>query len=180
MTNPWKTLKSNKVYENNWISVREDIVITPSKNEGIYGVVSPKSIATGVIALNEQNEIYLVGQYRYTTDNYSWEIIEGGSNSGESPIEAAKRELLEEAGLIAKDWKQIFGKIHLSNSISDEVAYLFIARDLFQTESSPEETEELTIKKVKIKAAMKMINDGEITDVLSILGITYIANLNLS
>jgi len=101
--NPWQTKSSRLVYENAWIRVREDQVTCPDGQPGIYGVVETR-IATGVIALTPQHEIYLVGQFRYPTGEYSWEIIEGGTEDGEEPLAAAKRELQEEAGLVARTW----------------------------------------------------------------------------
>lgn len=168
--NPWKTLSSKYVYSNNWIKVREDKVIRPDGKKGIYGVVETKT-ATGVVALDADNNIFLVGQYRYPLDVYSWEIIEGGAEDSESAIDAAKRELLEEAGIIAKSWQQLGGELHLSNCHSSETAYVFLAKDLEFKEPNPEGTEVLEIKKMPFKNAYKMMRNGEITDCLSIIAL---------
>ncbi len=168
--NPWKTCGSRIVYENPWIRVREDAVICPDGSEGIYGVVEAR-LATGVIALSPAEEIYLVGQFRYPTNAYSWEIIEGGADHGEDALSAAKRELQEEAGLRAKKWRQLGGEVHLSNCFSAEVGIIFIAEELEETASSPDTTEVLQIKKIPFKESVEMVERGEIQDGLSIIGI---------
>ena len=170
MHNPWKTLNSRIVYKNPWITLREDDVITPSGTKGIYGVVDCK-IATGVVALTEDNKVVLVGQYRYTMDEYSWEIVEGGTEPGEDPMLAAKRELQEEAGLLSKDFISLGAEVHLSNSHSSERGLLYLAKDLYPIPSSPDETEVLAIKEVPFKEAITLIENGEIKDALSIIGI---------
>jgi len=170
---PWKTLTQEIKYKNDWMQVREDKVIRPDGLEGIYGVIETR-IATGVLALTPDNRVYLVGQYRYTTDNYSWEIIEGGSDPGENAMETAKRELQEEAGLIAHSWEPLGHEIHLSNCISSERGFLFIARDLEETEATPEGSEVLQIKTVSIPEAMEMVLAGEIQDAMTIIGLNLI------
>lgn len=168
--NPWKVTGTRIVYENPWITVREDQVIRPDGGPGIYGVIEAK-VATGVVALTPGNEIYLVGQYRYPVNRYSWEIIEGGAEADESPLDAAKRELREEAGLSARSWAPLGGDVHLSNCFSAEVGKLFIARDLEEVPSSPDATEVLQVKKVPFAEALALVHSGEITDSLSIIGI---------
>src|SRR5918998_3074540 len=112
--NPWLTVSSRRVYDNPWITIREDQVIRPDGEPGIYGVVHFKNIAVGVLAV-EGEFVYLVGQYRYPLDSYSWEIPEGGCPEGEDPLDAARRELEEETGLRARRWEKM-GEAHLSNS----------------------------------------------------------------
>lgn len=168
--NPWKTLSSKVVYSNPWITVREDAVITPSGTEGIYGVVEPR-IATGVVALTETNEVYLVGQYRYATNIYSWELPEGGAELNEDPLTAIKRELKEEAGIIADNWKQLGSEIHLSNSFTNERAFLYMATGLHSVQNDPDDTEILQVKKVPFQDALKMIDSGEILDAMTMLGL---------
>ncbi len=174
--NPWKTVSSRIVYENPWMRVREDQVIRPDGKPGIYGVLDTR-IATGVVALTAQNEVYLVGQYRYTTDSYSWEIIEGGTDGGESALEAAKRELKEEAGLTASKWEELGSQFHLSNCITSERAHVFLARGLIEGENSPEETEILTLKKVPFAEAVSMADEGEIVDAVTIIGLYRAKNI---
>lgn len=174
--NPWKTVSSRTAYQNSWITVREDQVIRPDGKPGIYGVVETR-IATGVVALTPKNEIYLVGQFRYPTQEYSWEIIEGGTDPGENPLEAAKRELREEAGLIAAVWNKLGGEIHLSNCHSSEIGLLYIAQELTITECSPEATEILQLQCVPFIQALTRVETGEIKDGLSIIAILRTAKL---
>jgi 8-oxo-dGTP pyrophosphatase MutT (NUDIX family) len=175
-TNPWKTLGSRIVYQNPWITVREDQVIRPDGKEGIYGVVETR-IATGIVALDHQTNIYLVGQYRYATNEYSWEIIEGGSDDQEGPLQAAKRELREEAGLLAQTWSQLGAEVHLTNCHSSEVGVLYLARDLTETKNEPEGTELLEVKKIPFAECLRMVNAGEIKDAMSIIGIVRAAQV---
>ena len=132
-SNPWKTKSQRAVYDNPWISVREDQVIQPNGSPGIYGVVHFKNKAIGILSIDHDGYIYLVGQFRYPLNEYSWEIPEGGCPEDENPLEAAKRELLEETGLSAGQWQEL-GRAHLSNSVSDEEAIFFLATDLVQGE----------------------------------------------
>jgi 8-oxo-dGTP pyrophosphatase MutT (NUDIX family) len=168
--NPWRTLSSRQVYENNWISLREDKVLRPDGQPGIYGVVHFRNIAVGVLALEEDDSIYLVGQYRYTLDSYSWEIPEGGCPAREEPLCAAKRELEEETGLRAREWERL-GEAHLSNSVTDEVAVWYVAKGLTQGQHSPEGTEKLAVRRVPFSEALEMVLAGEITDAVSMLAI---------
>jgi 8-oxo-dGTP pyrophosphatase MutT (NUDIX family) len=166
---PWKILGSRAVYENPWISVREDQVVRPDGDPGIYGVVHYKNVAVGVLAV-EGDYLYLVGQYRYPLGTYSWEIPEGGCPEGEEPLEAARRELLEETGLTAAGWR-LLGETHLSNSVSDEYGVWFLATGLEAGEQHPEGTEDLTVRRVPVSEALDMALDGRITDALSLIAI---------
>ncbi|HKR02143.1 MAG TPA: NUDIX hydrolase [Pyrinomonadaceae bacterium] len=166
---PWETLASREVYDNAWIRVREDSVIRPDGEPGIYGVVHFKNIAVGVLAV-EGDSVYLVGQFRYTLDRYSWEIPEGGCAEGEDPLAAARRELEEETGLSAANWEKL-GEAHLSNSVTDERAVWFLATGLTQGRHRPEGTERLEIRRVTFQTALDMALAGEITDALSLLAI---------
>lgn len=169
--NPWKTLRSEEKYNNPWIKVVEHQVINPSGNQGIYGAVSFKNIAIGVVPLDEDNNTWLVGQYRYVLDEYSWEIPEGGCLIGkETKLEAAERELQEETGLVATKWTEIM-KMHTSNSVTDEVGYAFVAQGLTEGIAAPEDTEDLQLKKVSFDKAIEMCMNGEITDSLSLLAL---------
>lgn len=150
--------------------MREDQVLRPDGSPGIYGVIEAK-VATGVVALTPEREIYLVGQYRYPTQCYSWEIIEGGAEPGEPPLSAVQRELQEEAGLAARQWEQLGGVIHLSNCFSAEVAYLFTATELSEVPRNPDVTEILEVRKVSFAEALRMVDAGEITDALTVIGI---------
>ncbi len=176
-TNPWQTKATREIYENAWISVREDDVTRPDGAPGIYGVVSMKNRAVGVVPLHDDGSVTLVGQYRYTMNEYSWEIPEGGCPDTELPIEAARRELREETGLIAAKLEPLGGEIHLSNSVCDERGNLFLATQLEQGDASPEGTEELQLKRVPLADAVAMALRGEITDGLSVLSLLLAARL---
>jgi len=174
--NPWQTLRSKEVYENPWIRVVENQVIHPGGSEGIYGVVHFKNLATGVVPLDEDNNTWLVGQYRYPLEQYSWEIPEGGGEEGSDPLQAVQRELREETGITAKEWTLI-QVMHLSNSVSDEVAYLYVARDLAFGTPAPEESEELALRKVPFAEVLRMVLEGEITDAMTVTAILRVAML---
>jgi 8-oxo-dGTP pyrophosphatase MutT (NUDIX family) len=174
--NPWTKLSSRDIYENPWIKVREEQVLNPSGKNGIYGVVSFKNKAIGVIPIDKDGFTWLVGQYRYPLDEYSWEIPEGGGPLGEDPLEAAKRELKEETGYVAAKWS-FLARMHTSNSVTDEEALIFLAEELTPGESEPEETEQLLVKKVHISEAVEMVMRNEITDSMSTYGILKVARL---
>jgi 8-oxo-dGTP pyrophosphatase MutT (NUDIX family) len=168
--NPWKVLAEKNVYENSWIQLTEFDVLNPSGGKGIYGKVHFKSIATGALPLDEQLNTWLVGQYRFPLDQYSWEIPEGGGRFGVDPVESAKRELLEETGLVATEWTKIV-EMHLSNSVSDEYAVIYLARNLSEQLACPEETEQLQVRKLPFEEAYQMVERGEITDSMSVAAI---------
>ncbi len=165
--NPWQTHETHTIYDNPWIKVTESQVTNPSGGPGIYGVVHYKHVATGVIPIDDEGHTWLVGQYRYPTNTYEWEIPEGGASPGEPPLEGVKRELAEEAGLRAEKWELIL-KMHLSNCVSNEVAYLYVARDLSPAERNPDETEKLAVKRLPLEEVFAMLDRGEITDAMSV------------
>ena len=170
MKNPWKKLSSKEVYDNPWIKVEEHQVLNPSGNEGIYGKVHFKNKALGIVPLDEDLNTWLVGQYRYTLDEYTWEIPMGGGLIGVDILESAKRELKEETGLTASKWENIL-RIHTSNSATDEEGFVYVARDLEQGDTAFEDTEDLKIRKLKLDEAVGLVMDNQITDSLSIAGI---------
>ena len=176
--NPWKTNATRKIYENPWIEVREDAVTRPDGKAGIYGVVSMKNRAVGIVPLHADGTVTLVGQFRYPTQNYSWEIPEGGCPEGESLLDCARRELREETGLFARNIVPLGGEVHLSNSVCDERGYLFLATELAQGEAAPEGTEELQLRRLPLDEAVAMALRGEINDGLSVLGLMLAAQGN--
>jgi len=167
--NPWKIVDQKEVYDNPWIHLTEYNVLNPSGNKGIYGKVHFKNVAIGIVPLDENLNTYLVGQFRFTINEYSWEIPEGGALN-EEPLLAAQRELLEETGLKAERWKKI-REMHLSNSVTDEYCFIFVATGLSQHNSMPEETEQLAIKKLPFEEVYNMVMTGKIKDALSIVAI---------
>lgn len=170
MENPWTRISTEKIYDNPWIIVEEDQVLTPNDTEGIYGRVSFKNKAIGVIPLNQDGYTWIVGQYRYTLNEYTWEIPEGGGPDGETPLQAGQRELKEETGLVAGKWTQIL-RLHTSNSVTNEEAFIFLAEDLSQEDADPEHTEDLKIRKLLFSEVVAMVMRGEITDAMSVAGI---------
>lgn len=168
--NPWKILSAREVYDNSWIKVTEYGVINPTGGRGIYGKVHFKNIAIGIIVLDENLDTYLVGQYRFPPDKYSWEIPEGGCPSHMQPLEGARKELEEETGLIAHSWEQIL-QMDLSNSVTDEVAVVFLAYDVEQHTPAPEDTEQLIVKKIPFEEAYQMVENGAISDAISVAAI---------
>lgn len=172
--NPWKTVEKNVVYDNPWIRVREDNVIRPDGSPGIYGIVHYKNKAIGILPIDDEGYVHLVGQFRYPLEQYSWEIPEGGCPEGEEPLEAAQRELLEETGLSASNWT-LLGTAHLSNSVSNEEALWYLATGLKKGVAQPDGTEKLECKRVPFEEALQMVARGEITDALSVLAINSYA-----
>jgi len=165
--NGWKIIDETIAYENNWISLHHYNVINPNGGKGIYGKVHFKNIAIGIIPIDDDGNTWLVGQHRFPLNIYSWEIPEGGCPLNEAPLAAAQRELLEETGLVATEWNQIL-TMHLSNSVSDEVSMVYIAKGLTQQQAEPEETEQLQIKKLPLREVFKMVQNNTITDSISV------------
>ena len=176
MTNPWKTLSTRETYSNPWIRVREDQVINPSGGPGIYGVVEFKNRAVGVIPIDEEGFTWLVGQYRYCHHQYEWEIPEGGCPVDEELLACAKRELVEETGIIANDYQLILEGIQLSNSTTNEVAFIYVARGLTFTQAQPEETEALQVRRVPLTEAIEMARSGTIRDGMSVMGLLWLGS----
>ncbi|MBX3162996.1 MAG: NUDIX hydrolase [Bacteroidetes bacterium] len=168
--NIWTTLKSEIVYENPWIQVTNHEVLNPKGNSGIYGVVSFKNLAIGVLPLDKDLNTWLVGQWRYPLNTYSWEIPEGGGAHGINPLQSAQRELKEETGLIAKKYT-LLCNMHTSNSATDEYCYIYLAQDLEQAQAEPEDSEDLQVRKIPFETAYNMVMNGEITDSLSMVAI---------
>lgn len=168
--NPWKIISQKKIYDNPWINLTEYQVINPAGNPGIYGKVHFKGLAIGIIPVDSEMNIYIVGQYRFAPDCYSWEIPEGGGALNIDPLESAKRELLEETGLKAKRWSEL-QRTHLSNSVTDELCIIYLAQELEQFEPEPEETEQLVIKKIPFEEVYEMVLNGEITDSVTVIAI---------
>ena len=175
--NSWKTISSELIYESAWVAVNKHHTVNPAGNPAIYSVVNFKNIAIGILPLSEDGYTWLVGQWRYPLNAYSWEIPEGGGPLGEAPIETAKRELKEETGIVAKHFEEIM-QLHLSNSATDEHAYVFLATGLSFEEAEPEESEDLQVKKIHINDAYQMVLDGEITDAISVAAIFKVKHLH--
>jgi 8-oxo-dGTP pyrophosphatase MutT (NUDIX family) len=171
-SNPWTTVSSRSIYDNPWIRVREDQVLRPDGQPGIYGVVEFKNLAVGILPVDADGRIWMVGQYRYPLKAYSWEIPEGGCSPSETPESTAHRELREETGLIAGRM-ELVATSHLSNSVSDEQAYLFRASDLTQGPDEPEGSERITVRRLGWDEAWEMLRRGEITDSMTVISLLY-------
>lgn len=173
-SSPWRRRSRRVAYENEWITVFHDEVTRPDGQAGIYGVVHFANLAVGIVAIDHADRVALVGQFRYTLDAYSWEVPEGGVPPDEDPLEGARRELREETGVEAAEWHEL-GRIHLSNSISDEAAVAYLATGLTTGTPTPDGTEELEVRWVPFDETLEMIRDGRITDVLSMVALQRVA-----
>lgn len=174
---PWKLQTSKRIYDNPWLSLDEDEVINPGGGISHYGKIHFKNIAIGIIPLDENNNTWLVGQYRYVPDCYSWEIPMGGGPLDIDPLESAKRELREETGLTAKHWEELM-PLHTSNSVTDERGLVYVAKGLTKGDTEFEETEDLKIVKLPLREAVQRVLDGEITDSVSVAGLLKLAIFN--
>ncbi|MDQ3128090.1 MAG: NUDIX hydrolase [Chloroflexota bacterium] len=171
---PWFRRSRSTGYANPWISVWHDEVDRPDGSPGIYGVVHFENLAVGVVVLDDEDRVLLVGQHRYTLDVYSWEIPEGGVPPGESALEGARRELREETGVEADDWRELV-RFHLSNSVSDEAGVVFAAHAVEHRTAAPEPSEELQTRWIPLDEALAMTTDGRITDAITIIGLQRVA-----
>jgi 8-oxo-dGTP pyrophosphatase MutT (NUDIX family) len=169
--NPWRRRSRATVYLNDWIEVMHDEVTRPDGSDGIYGVVHFHDRAVGVLAVDANGRILLVGQFRYTLDEYSWEIPEGGVPPGEDLLGGAKRELAEETGFSASTWRLLVPRVSLSNSVGDQTGCIFIATDLEAGDADPEPSEQIELRWVTLVEGLSMIGSGEIHDSVTQVGI---------
>jgi len=166
----WKTLGSRVIYENPWITVREDKVINPGGGENDYGHVHFKRKAVAIVPIDQAGNTWIVGQHRYTLGEYSWEVPMGASEHGEDPLDTARRELKEETGLTAATITPLM-RLHTSNSITDEEGFVFVASDLSEGDTAFDEMEVLEIRKLPFNDVVTMIEHGEMTDAISVAAI---------
>jgi 8-oxo-dGTP pyrophosphatase MutT (NUDIX family) len=167
---PWKRRSVSQRYDNPWIRVEHHEVLTPSGSDGVYGVVQFKNLAIGVIPLDEDQNTWIVGQYRYPHQAYSWEIPEGGGPLGIDPVLSAQRELAEEVGLRAARWDLIL-EMDLSNSVTDERCLIYLARDLEPCSAHPDETEELAVQRIAFAELHRGVLDGRFRDSITVAGV---------
>lgn len=165
------TIKSAKtVYSSKWITVREYETIAPTGADAQYGLVHFRNYALGVLPIDDEGCALLVGQQRFPHGRYSWETPQGGGPTEMAPLEGAKRELSEEAGLKAANWMPLLEDVHLSNSVTDEQAFAFIAWDLQPDQSfAKDSSEELSLRRVSFAETVRMAVSGEITDGLTLV-----------
>ncbi len=177
-TNPWQTHTNRIVYDNPWLRIEHHEVTNPAGGAGIYGLVKFKNYAIGVVPVDEQGYTYLVGQWRYALDRYSWEIPEGGCPLSTDPLETAHRELAEETGLRADRMTELL-RFHTSNSVTDEFGIAYVATGLRQGASDPEPTEDITRLRLPLTEALEWVDSGKITDALSIMALQRVELLQL-
>lgn len=167
--NPWTRLTRRIVYDNPWMRVYEDDVLTPAGTESLYGFVSPKHRALGVLPIHEDGTVTLVGQWRYALEEYSWEAPEGGGALDGDPLDEIKRELIEETGLEADRWVRILD-MHMSNSKSDERAFCWLATGLREAARPDLDDAEadLVTRRIAFGEALEMAVTGGITDAMTV------------
>jgi 8-oxo-dGTP pyrophosphatase MutT (NUDIX family) len=166
---PWRTVGAREVYRNPWLAVTEYAVIRPDGQPGIYAVVDPGDNVS-VVPLDDEERVWLVGEFRYPTQRYAWTLPSGKVEAGEDSLAAARRELAEETGLQAAAW-ELLGAHPLSDGISTQISHIYLAYDLRQGEARPEGTEQLTLRRLPLREAVEACRTGEIADATSVLGI---------
>lgn len=172
---PFEVTDSKIVYKNPWIEVREDKVVRPNGKEGLFGIVTG-GIGSSVLALNNENEIYLVKEFHYAQNDSTYELPSGAIDKGESPLESATRELKEETGLTAKTWTDL-GVEEPLTVVLHAPNYMFLAEELTVGEASDEEIDLIKLEKVPFKKAIEMVEKGEITHSASVIAILKVARM---
>lgn len=173
---PWRRLSSDVVYENPWIRVHHEKVLTPAGTPGIYGRVHFRNQAIGIVAIDAEDHVFLVKQFRYTRGEYSLEIPKGGGARDVEPLEIARRELKEETGYAAAKWQKLL-QVQISNSVTDQDGHVFIAEQLTAGEQSLDDSEDIEVIRVPLKDAVAMACDGRITDDFSVVSLLRVALL---
>lgn len=158
---PYKVLASREVYANRWLRVREDQVVRPGGPHGLFGIVEMKA-GSSVLALTATREAYLVKEFKYGIERDSVEVVSGAIEEGEVPLEAAKRELREEVGLVAAKWVDL-GVVDPFTTVVKSSNFMFLALEVSQAEASPDEGEVLETLKISFSETVEMVMRGEIT-----------------
>lgn len=175
----WSRHSSRVVFENDWMVVREDEVTNPGGGKNHYGHVQFKNVAVAILPIDADGNTYLVGQSRYTLGSYSWELPMGGAPLDEDPLDAARRELREETGLSAQTWVELM-RLHMSNSITDEMGIVYLASDLEPGAMQHEQTEDISVRTLPVAEAVQLAMSGEITDALSVAALLRYALMQTS
>jgi 8-oxo-dGTP pyrophosphatase MutT (NUDIX family) len=166
---PWTRLSERTVFENPWLRLTEHEAVAPTGRPAQYGLVGMKNLALAILPLHDDGTVILVGQHRFAFADYSWEIPEGGGPLDVDPLESAKRELAEETGLQAAEWRQVL-RLQLSNSITDERAVGYVALGLSEATEAhhADDTEALTMVRVPFREALDAALAGHLQDVLTV------------
>jgi 8-oxo-dGTP pyrophosphatase MutT (NUDIX family) len=164
---PWRDHGGRTVFENNWVVVTEHGATAPTGAAATYGKVHFKNRAIAMLPLHDDGTVTLVGQHRFPLADYVWEIPEGGGPEGEEPLETARRELREEVGLEASDWREIL-RVQMSNSVTDELGVGFLAMNFTAVEQEPDETEVLAVERVPFREALDAALAGHVVDALTV------------
>lgn len=172
---PFKIISSKQIYKNKWINLREDRVIRPGGDKGVFGIVEGAS-GSSVLALTSNNQVVLAKEYHYAQDATTYELISGAIDKGETPLDAAKRELKEESGLTAKNWTDL-GVVNPLTVVLKSLNYMFLAEDLEQGKAEGEEKDLIKVKKFPFKKVLEMVNNGEITHAASVVAILKVESL---
>ncbi len=165
--NPWTRLSERRAYESRYLALDEYDVLKPNGDPGYYGVVRFKRVGVGALPIDADGNVYLVGQWRFALDAYSWEMPEGAAEPEEDLADTARRELEEEAGLRAGHVIEVL-RMHMSNSVTDEVCAVFIATDLQAGLAAPDDTEVFRVARVPFAEALAAALDGRVTDALTV------------
>ncbi|MDP3658571.1 NUDIX hydrolase [Phenylobacterium sp.] len=167
---PWKSAAERAVYHNPWIRLTEHDAVAPTGRAALYGVVRFANHAIAILPVHDDGTIILVGQNRFPLGDYSWEIPEGGAPLSEAPLVGARRELREETGLEAAEWREVL-RLQLSNSVTDEQAFGYLATGLSPASggAAPDETEQLATVRVPFREALDAALAGHMRDVLTVV-----------
>ena len=171
----WERLSTRPIYQNKWISLREDVVALPDGGTTIYGVMTCNE-CVGVLPFLDPQTVLLIKQYRYVAQRVTWEMPTGALHAGESIEEAARREMAEEIGYRPGKltWVSTF---HTSKSVVDETAHLFLGEELVEVELPPDDTEFIAVQPLPFDEVLRMVLRGEITDSMTIIAVLHAARL---
>lgn len=173
---PWRRLSSDLAYENPWIQVFHERVLTPRGTPGIYGRVHFRNQAIAIVAVDDEEQVCLVRQFRYARGHYSLEIPKGGGARDADPLTIAQRELREETGFTARHWQHLLS-VQISNSVTDQSGQVFLAQGLVAGEQSLDDSEDIDVLRVPLREAIAMACDGRITDDFSVVALLRVALL---
>jgi 8-oxo-dGTP pyrophosphatase MutT (NUDIX family) len=165
--NPWVVTAQKRGFENDWFVIDEHEAINPAGKPARYDVIRPRRLAVGVVPLEADGSVHLIGQWRFPLKRYSWEIPEGGAEFGEDAESGVRRELAEEAGVSAGRLVKIL-EMDLSNSLTDESCVLFLATDLSPAAGEPDDVEVLRRRTAPFGEVLARIQDGRIRDSLTV------------